>query len=130
MISWLRFGETPLHERYHERALAALAALRLRLQEIDTPSEPEDVVHILHMVAETIQVEMPNELGMEAYQSLLQQLPKHVLRLAALDVLRQHSYRTLPLPAEFLASTEVESWAVAKRWLPRMIDKWEADLAA
>jgi len=64
------------------------------------------------MIAGVIQVELPEEMGLTAYVQLLQPLPVHVLRLAGMEILKKHSYRTMPLPAEFLQSEPAREWAV------------------
>lgn len=128
LISWLRFGESPLHENYLGRAIPALEALAASFAAIDTPAEPGEILDVLHMVAETVQVDLPEEAGLTMYVALLAPLPVHVLKLAALEVLKTHAVRTLPLPAEFLQSQEVVSWYVARRWLPMMLARWLADL--
>lgn len=128
LISWLRFGESPLDPAYVPRALAALERVAVAFTEIDTGSEPGEVIDVLHMVATTIQVELPSEVGLDAYVALLQPLPLHVLRLAAYEIMQTHTMRTLPLPAEFLKTTEVVSWYVARRWLPMMLCQWEMQL--
>lgn len=128
LISWLRFGESPLDERYIPRAIDALTRLHFDLATLDKGSDSDDIIKILRMVANTVQVEMPEEDGLVAYVALLQHLPRHVIQLAALDVLRTHTYRTMPLPAELLASTEVASWLIAISWIRKFIGIWKEEL--
>ena len=44
------------------------------------------------------------------------------------EILRTHTYRTMPLPAEFLNSQAAKGWAVAVVWLPGQIKHWRARL--
>jgi hypothetical protein len=129
LISWLRYGDRNLEQRYVLRALEALARLEADMVSLSAPSEPGEVLDILHTVASTVQVELPEELGLTAYVSLLTPLPTHVLSLAAMEILRSHSYRTMPLPAEFLASQAAKEWAAVKAWLPGQLRHWRARLS-
>jgi hypothetical protein len=119
LLSWLRFGETELEQRYVARAVEALARLEADQVTLSAPSEPGEVLDILHMIASTIQTELPEEMGLTAYVALLQPLPTHVLSLAAMEILQTHSYRTMPLPAEFLQSLPAREWrAVCDHFMP------------
>jgi hypothetical protein len=121
LLSWLRYGESELDAKYIPRALDALDRLAADMIVLSAPSETGEVLDILHMVASTVQVELPEELGLTAYVSLLQPLPTHVLSMAAMQILRTHTYRTMPLPAEFLQSEAAREWAAVVVWLPQFI---------
>ena len=81
------------------------------------------------MLGATIQVEMPEDAGLTAYTAILQHLPRHVLRLAALEILRTHTMRVLPLPGEFLATQVVSEWGVVVKWIPKLCAHWKEELA-
>lgn len=128
LISWLRFGETPLADIYLERAVKALTSLAASLPAHAKPAEPTEILDIMSMLASTIQVELPEEDGLMAYISLLQELPAFVVKEAALEVLRTHTYRTLPLPGELLQSRPAMAWKQERLWLEK-ICRWHiADL--
>jgi len=128
LISWLRFGDRDLDARYTPRALEALARLEADQVELSRPSMPGDVLDVLHMVASTVQVELPEEIGLTAYVHLLQPLPLHVLKAAALEILRRHAFRTMPLPAEFLKADAAREWEYASAWLQQSIVRWRKKL--
>ena len=121
LLSWLRYGESDLDARYVPRAIEALARLDADFVTLSAASEPGEVLDILHMIASVIQTELPEEMGLTAYVMLLQPLPQHVLRAAALEILSTHSFRTMPLPAEFLRSGPAKEWAVVvSHFMPMM----------
>jgi len=115
--------------RYVPRAIDALDRLAADMVPLTAASEPGEVLDILHMVASTVQVELPEELGLTAYVSLLQPLPTHVLSMAAMEILRTHTWRTMPLPAEFLQSEAAREWGYVVVWLPQFIAHQRTRLA-
>lgn len=129
LLSWLRFGETPLEQRLIPRALEALARLDADLVVHSAASQPDEVLDVLHMVASVVQVELPEELGLTAYVALLQPLPPHVLRAAALEILQSHLYRTMPLPGEFITAPAAKEWKQTSASMRKMIAHWQAELA-
>jgi len=104
------------------KGLDTLTRLAFDFQHLKKSSSHQDVLAVIEMVAATIQVETPLDVGQTAYVALLQHLPKHVLREAALEILRTHKFRTLPLPAEFLDSEAVTNWKNIVDWFPKMIE--------
>ena len=119
LISWLNFGEKGVPRETIPEAIAALERLQSDALYLSRPAEPGDVLDALSTVAAVIQVELPEEHGLKAYVALLQEMPAHVLGMAVLEVLRRHTYRTMPLPAEFLATQAVKEWSWVKDWFPR-----------
>ena len=95
---------------------------------VSRPSTPDEVLEAVSTVAATIQVELPEELGLTVYVAVLQEIPWHVLKQAVREVLRVHAYRTMPLPAEILAAPAVSSWATARAWLLAMINRGRREL--
>ena len=129
LISWLRYGDQSLDARHVPRALEALVRLESDLVVLSEPSEPDQVTNILHMISSVIQVEVPQDLGLTAYVCLLQPLPSHVLQAAAMEILHNHSYRTMPLPAEFLNSQAAKEWRAVTAYYPKLIANWRRRLA-
>lgn len=128
LLSWLRYGEKDLEPRYVPRALEALARLEADWVTLTASSRPGDVLDILSLVAATIQTELPEELGLATYVALLQPLPPHVLKLAALEILRTHAYRSMPLPSEFIGSDAVREWKATLTWMPAQLARWRRRL--
>jgi hypothetical protein len=128
LLSWLRFGKTPLEARLIPRALEALARLDADLVVHSAASQPDEVLDMLHMVASVVQVELPETLGLTAYVALLQPLPPHVLKAAALEILNTHVYRTMPLPGEFIASDAAREWKQTSTSMRKLIAHWQAEL--
>jgi hypothetical protein len=123
LLSCLRFGEPATLTRDEAAAgLDTLIRLEFDFQYLKQPSNHNDVLIIIEMVAATVQVETPLDVGQTAYAALLQHLPRHVLRETALEILRTHKFRTLPLPAEFLDSETVTNWKNIVDWFPKMIE--------
>ena len=128
MISWLQLSDQRLEATAVADAIESLVQLRAAQVTLAAPAQPDEVTAILTMLAETIQVELPERLGLSAYVAVLQELPRHVLEAAAIEILKTHAYRTLPLPAEFLATEAAREWAWVKDWLPRACEQWLARL--
>jgi hypothetical protein len=93
-------------------------------------SDPVEVLTIIEMIAATVQVEVPQQAGLGVYVALLQPLPPHVLKLAALEVLAKHTFRTMPLPAELLATEIVGEWKAVVIWWGKMLPHWKKAIAA
>lgn len=128
LLSWLRYGDRDLDAALVEPALDALAQLEADRVWLSNPSLPGDIVDVLQMVASTIQTELPQEMGLTAYIAILQELPPHVLKAAAIEILKKHSFRTMPLPAEFLATDAVREWGYTSPYLKRSIPRWRKQL--
>lgn len=127
LISWLRFGRGPLDQRYKERAHAALTRLATDYQDYLVPADPEDIIKAIEKVAMVFQVTVPDEDGLLIYAAVLSELSTPMLKRAVVEVCRTHKYKTLPLPAEFLAAASDEAWQwqwLAKT-LPQLIGKIE-----
>ena len=122
LISWLRFAREPLPDRYVPRAITVLTEIKHELAAMKRPADAEEIVQVLSMTAATLQVELPEEDGIVAYVAVLQDVPQHVLHMAMKEILRTHSYRTLPLPSEFLATPSVVAWKSSARWLDYVCD--------
>ena len=120
LLSWLRFGETKLDAAYIPAAIEALTLLEEAHVTLALPSTQGQVRHAIDIIAQTVMVELPEDLGLFAYAAILGDIPGHVLELAAIEILRTHTYRTMPLPAEFLKTRAVVEWGHATRWLPNM----------
>lgn len=102
--------------------------MQLDLDDLDRPSEPATVIEMLRVVAATVQVDAPEDRGIDTYVMLLHHLPAHVLQLAAVEILRTHTFRVLPLPAEFLNTRAVDEWLVVRDCWPRLLGHWRRDL--
>lgn len=120
LLSWLRFGETPLESRHLKRAIASLEELLRIHEQTRAPATDEEILDALTMIADTIQVELPEKHGLFVYVALLQALPQRVLQEAVLEVMRTHSYRTMPLPAEILAAAPARDWPIHAEWIERL----------
>lgn len=120
LLSWLRFGETPLETKYLARAVKALEKFLADLAEWSRPSEAGEVLDVLELVARTIQVELSEDDGLIAYVAILMPFPPHVLKQAAIDVLRTHTVRTMPLPAEWLATGAVREWTIGAESMAKL----------
>lgn len=123
LISWLRFGLTELDQRYVPRAIAALEQVKANHLAMRAPATPEQLLDALTMIADTIQVELPEGNGLFVYVSLLGHLPAHVLKEAVLEVMRTHTYRTMPLPAELLKTEAAQRWEFSDIWLEKFCSK-------
>ena len=121
LLSWLNYGEKNLEPHQIPRALELLARLETDLQVLAQPSQPGEVLDILEMMANIIQVDQPVDAALKAYVSLLQVLPSHVLTASAMRILRTHTYRTMPLPAEFLQGPEAREWEAIVTYIPQQV---------
>lgn len=68
---------------------------------------------MMHMVADTFQVTLPEDLL--GYVAVLQKIPLLVLRRGVMDVLAVHKYPRLPYPSEIVEAcspynTELNYW--------------------
>ncbi len=130
LMSWIRYGETPLDQRLVPKAIDALDALKRQHFEIRKPATNKQIVDALLMIAETIQVELPEGHGLFVYTSLLQKIPAFLLRQAMVEVMETHSYRTMPLPAEILNTPAVQGWKMTDIWLEHFCARNLAILSA
>jgi len=121
LLSWLNYGGKNLEPHQVPRALELLARLQADLQVLAQPSQPGEILDVLEMMANIIQVDQPVDAALKAYVSLLQPLPSHVLSAAAMRILRTHTYRTMPLPAEFLQGPEAKEWQAIAEHMPQQI---------
>lgn len=64
------------------------------------------VIKMIGVMAETFQVTVPPKEGLKLYAIALAGLPRPVFDAAWQSVLRSHTYKTLPLPGEFIKATE------------------------
>ena len=128
LVSWMRFGETELDASLAGEAIECIARMEGDLVLLSRSSDPGDVIDMLQMIAATVQVDVPIEMGIKAYIALLQHLPCHVLELAALEILRTHSVRVLPLPGEILNTHAVQEWIVVSREWPKLCGQWKRRL--
>jgi hypothetical protein len=129
LLSWLRFGESPLDPALVPKALAVLDKLEADRAAFVRPATPEDILRSLEQVATTFQVELPSPDGLAIYIACLQDLPAAVLRLAIVDVVKSHTYRTMPLPGEFLATSVAKEWKWQFDWLERTLAEKKFRLA-
>ena len=130
LISWLRFSLIPLDDRLVKKAIVTLEALKAQHLEIRKPATNEEFLEALMMIADTIQVELPTGHGLFVYTALLQKLPKLVLQEAILHVMKTHTFRTMPLPAEILAAPAVGEWEMTNIWLEKFCSRHLALLKA
>ena len=121
LLSWLNYGEKNLEPHQVPRALELLDRLEANLWVSDKRSRPDEILDVLEMMANIIQVDQPVDAGLKAYVSLLQPLPSHVLSASAMRILRTHTYRTMPLPAEFLQGPEAREWQAIVDYIPKQI---------
>lgn len=117
LISFLRFSGEPLPDQYVVRAIAALERLGTEHEKLRTPAPPIEIIDALTMIASAIQVELPEEDGLFVYVTVLQGAPGFVLKEAMLEVMKTHTYRTLPLPAEILKARPAIEWTNTDRWM-------------
>lgn len=61
----------------------------------------KQILTMLGVFAETYQVTLPEQIGLDLYCATLNSVSASGLRHAAHAVARKHSYKTLPNPAEF-----------------------------
>jgi len=117
----MRHGEGDLDQHLIPQAVDDLQRLEWDLSHLAAPSDAKDIGKILAMISGVVQVDVPEDMGLEAYVQLLRPLPLHVLRAAALEILGTHTYRTMPLPAEFLQSRAAREWkAVIDHFIPML----------
>jgi hypothetical protein len=128
LLSWLNYGEKNLEPHQIPRALELLDRLDVDIGVWSRPSESVEILDILEMMANIIQVDQPVDAGLKAYVSLLQVLPSHVLSASAMRILRTHTYRTMPLPAEFLQGPEAREWQAIVDYIPQQIARHRARL--
>jgi hypothetical protein len=121
LLSWLRFGESPLDKELVPKAIAALDKLAADRAAFVQPASPEEILKLLEQVATTFQVELPSPDGLAVYIACLQGLPAPILRMAMIDVVKSHTYRTMPLPGEFLATNPAKEWQWQFDWLERTL---------
>lgn len=124
LLSYLRFGKPTRTIVVDD--LFTLRRLSSDFRQLSRFALPHEVIDTLTMIAGVIQVELPQEQGIEAYVALLQRLPPHVLKQAALEILMKHSYRTMPLPVEFLESPAAKAWADTVEWFDKLMPQWQA----
>lgn len=121
LLHWLRQDGTELPLAQLPAAIDALSRLDAELVGASRGSQPGEVLDLLGLVASTLQVELPEELGLTAYVALLQKLPPHVLKQACFEVLGEHTYRTMPAPAAFLDTPVARSWALTLPLMRRIV---------
>ena len=124
----MRFGKTEIDAAYVPAALDALARMEQYLIMISAASSDDQVVDIMLMVGSTIQVKIPEDMGLRAYKHLLHHLPPHVLEAAAFEVLRSLTVKVMPLPGEILNTTAVQEWIVVQNHWPRLCQQWRRRL--
>ncbi len=129
-MSWIRYSETPLDQRLVPRAIAALEELKYLHLEIRKPATSKQIADALLMIAETIQVELPEGQGLFVYNALLKKVPSFVLREAMVQVMKTHTYRTMPLPGEILQTPAVGEWEMVDIWLEKFCARNLAILTA
>ena len=129
LIGSLRAGERPeLDDGGREAAVESLDRVTAAIQYCVSGSGPVEVMTILEMIATTVQTELPEEHGLGVYLQLLQPLPPHVLKLAAIEVLSTHTLRVMPLPAEILNARIVGDWRAVVVWWAKMQPHWQRQL--
>lgn len=124
LISWLRFGKSPLPDKYRARAHAALLEIQSNVDEQTAPATAEQILDIVEGLASMLQVDLPDERGLELYVLTLMDIPAGLLKQAAVHVARNHKWRTMPTPAEFREPIKHDAYAYA--WLRRRLPEWIA----
>jgi hypothetical protein len=129
LITSLRFDPDQIDPEWCAPGIATLARHLDDFHRMSQPSTPADVGDMLELIASAVQVAVPEERGGAVYAALLQRLPAHVLRLAAMEILKTHRIRVLPLPAELLATEAVREWDILAECWPRLVLDWQRRLA-
>jgi hypothetical protein len=124
----MRFGETELDPRDAAGAVKLIERMEEGLVRISAPTPHRNVIDVIRMIAETVQVDMPEDMGLTVYVAILEHLPSHVLSAAAIEILTTHSVRVLPLPAEILATNAVQEWIIVEKHWPNLCAQWRRRL--
>ena len=122
LISWLRFSRAPLDERYHDRALVALDAMRQSIRPYVDPATPEQIIDMLTAVANVLAVELPEEQGLALFVGVLDGISAKLLTKAAHHVLRTHKYKSMPVPHDFLVP--IQSDVGIYKWFDAKLAEW------
>lgn len=117
LISWLKYGDAPLDSSLLPAARSIINKLEQDLDDISRPADENEIIEVLNMIADMIQVELPEETGLILYIQLLSELPRHIILEAGKEILKTHKYRTMPLPAHFFTTTAAQSWAWQSDWM-------------
>lgn len=81
----------------------------------------EDIITTLAGIAETFQVTLPEDGGLEMYIAVLKSVPGHALAEARQAIIMKHKWPRLPYPAEILEETRAATGTLelARRSLVR-----------
>jgi hypothetical protein len=110
----MRFDKSVMADpKFRHNAEAILDALEHQL--IDELPTPDEVLKMLTTVAELFQVTLPEDDGLAIYTGILLNVPRRLMSKAVMHVCSTHKYKTMPLPADFLAAIEEDMKAT--QWL-------------
>ncbi len=123
MISWLRYADEPLDTDLLPAAHTQLNEIERKLAQWKQPASDEQLVECLQLIADTIQVTLPNENGLMVYIALLEDTPAEIVKQACIDTLKTHTYKTMPLPGEILQTYSFTSWQWQYEWLLACIEQ-------
>ena len=82
----------------HRRLAAALDRARRQLD----AAGPDVIVKIMVGLANLFRSEVPDNVVLQMYVRIFQEIPEFALRQAAIDVAKTHKYPSMPLPADVL----------------------------
>jgi len=79
----------------------------------------KEIAVCIETIASTFSIQVPNELGLQQYFSILGSYPAAFLKDCMNDIIRTFKYPRLPLPVEFVDRMET-NYEYHKGWLQRI----------
>lgn len=123
LISTIRFAEKPIDAEAIPEALELLHDFQTKLDQLERSAQPAKILSLLEGVASAFQVELPTPTGLQLYVAALADFPIRILEQAAVEVLKSHRFKTMPLPGEFLDTEACKAWPRSRQWARDFLDR-------